>query len=66
MSSSSAIIEEIQSAASDLQRKFLTLPGEGETISENQRKAVDLAEKGLLGWRSWELGELAKAFKVVS
>ena len=66
MSSSSEIIGEIQSVASDLQRKLLTLPGTGETINEKQQDAIDSAQKGLLGWRSWEVGELGKAFTVVS
>ena len=62
MQSSSQIIEEIQSAASDLQRKFLALPGGGESITEIQQGVIDRAEKGLLGWRSWDLGQLEKAF----
>jgi len=66
MQSSIQIIEEIQSDASALQRKLLTLPGVGETISEKQQDAIDQAQKGLLGWRSWELGELGKIFAVVN
>ena len=62
MQSSSQIIEEIQSDASGLQRKLLTLPAPGEDISKKQQDAIDQAQKGLLGWRSWDLGELEKAF----
>lgn len=62
MESSSQIIEEIQKDASALQRKLLTLPGVGETISQEQRDVIDQAQKGLLGWRSWDLGKLWEAF----
>ncbi len=39
MQTSIQIIEEIKSDASGLQRKFLSLPGPGETISEEQQDA---------------------------
>lgn len=66
MQTSIQIIEEIKVDAANLQRRFLSLPGEGETLSEKQQDAIDQAQKGLLGWRSWELGELGKAFNVVN
>ena len=66
MQTSIRIIKEIKSDASGLQRKLLTLPGPGETISEKQQLEIDKAQKGLEGWRGWELGELEKAFNVVS
>ena len=66
MQNSVQIIEEIKSDAANLQLKFLSLPGPGETVSEKQQDVIDSAQKGLLGWRSWELGELGKAFNVVS
>lgn len=62
MQSSSQIISEIQKDASALQLKLLTLQGVGETINEKQENAIDKAQEGLLGWRSWDLGELEKAF----
>lgn len=62
MQTSIEIIQEIKSDAAGLQRKFLTLPAPGEDISGHQQKLIDDAQKGLLGWRSWELAELEKAF----
>ena len=62
MQTSIQIIEEIKDDAANLQRKFLTLPAPGETINKEQRKAIDNAQKGLAGWRGWDLGELEKAF----
>ncbi|MBA7476240.1 hypothetical protein ES707_11622 [subsurface metagenome] len=62
MQTSIEIIEEIKHDASGIQRKLLTLPATGETISDHQQKLIDDARKVLLGWRSWELEELAKAF----
>ena len=62
MESSSQIIEEIQKDASALQMKLLTLPSAGENISQKQQAAIDQTQSGLLGWRSWELGQLEKAF----
>jgi hypothetical protein len=62
MQTSIQIIEEIKREAAELQRKFLSLPGQGEEASVKQQKLIDDAQKGLLGWRSWELGELEKAF----
>jgi len=67
MQTSIEIIEEIKHDASSIQRKLLTLPAPGapgtsETISDHQQKLIDDAQKVLLGWRSWELKELAKAF----
>lgn len=62
MQTSIQIIEEIRDDATSIQRKFLTLPAPGETISTKQQKAIDDAQKGLLGWRGWDLGELYKAF----
>ncbi len=62
MQTSIQIIKEIKDDAANLQLKFLSLPGPGETISEKQQEAIDKAQKGLQGWRGWELGELAKAF----
>ncbi len=56
------VIEEIKRDAASLQRKFLTLPTAGETISKEQQKAIDRARTGLQGWRGWELGELVNAF----
>lgn len=56
------VIEEIKSDAAGLQRKFLTLPAAGETISKEQQEAIDKARTGLQGWRGWELGELINAF----
>jgi len=62
MQTSIEIIEEIEADASSLQRKFLTLPGAGENLSNKQKAAIDKAQEGLLGWRNWDLGELKKAF----
>lgn len=62
MQTSIQIIEEIKSDAASLQRKLLTLPGMGNSINKEQQKLIDSAQKSLLGWRSWELGELYKAF----
>lgn len=71
MQTSIQIIKEIKSGASKLQRKLLTLPGKSEDprnplrpINKNQQAAFDSAQKGLSGWRGWELGELEKAFTV--
>jgi len=66
MQTSIEIIEEIQSDASALQRKLLTLPGVGETINQKQQDVINDTQKSLLGWRSWDLGELKKAFTEVS
>ena len=55
-------IEEIKSDAASLQSKLLTLPAPGETISEEQREAIDKAQNGLSGWRGWDLGKLEKVF----
>jgi len=63
MQKSIEIIEEIKSDASGIQRKLLTLPGAGEDISEKQQKSIDDAQKSLLGWRSYELEQLEKAFR---
>jgi len=62
MQTSIQIIEEIKSDAANLQRKLLTLPPTGETISTKQKAKIAQAQEGLLGWCSWELGELEKAF----
>lgn len=62
METSQQIIEEIKSDASGIQRKLLTLPVAGEECNPEQQNAIDQAQKGLLGWRSWDLGELEKAF----
>lgn len=62
MQTSIEIIEEIQADASGLQKKLLTLPAPGEDISQKQRDVIDQAQKGLLGWRSWDLGKLWEAF----
>ena len=63
MQTSIQIIEEIKSDAASLQRKLLTLPVPPETINRKQQNMIALAQEGLSGWRSWELGELEKAFK---
>jgi len=62
MFSSRQIIEEISQDAAAVQRKFLTLPGPNETISQKQQDIIDSAERGLRGWRGFELGELKQAF----
>ena len=62
MKTSIEIIEEIEVDSSSLQRKFLTLPSAGETISNEQQEAIDKAQKSLEGWRNWDFGELKKAF----
>jgi len=62
MLSSRQIIEEISQDAAALQRKILTLPGPGETLSQEQHNKIDGAQNGLQGWRGWELGELKQAF----
>ena len=63
MQTSIEIIEEVKSDASGIQRKLLTLPAPGETISKKQQKSIDDAQKVLLGWRSYELEQLEKAFR---
>jgi len=62
MLSSRQIIDEITQEAAAVQRKFLTLPGPNETISHEQQDIINSAERGLQGWRGWELGRLQKAF----
>ncbi|MFB0523930.1 MAG: hypothetical protein ACETVZ_00190 [Phycisphaerae bacterium] len=63
METSIQIIKEIQKDAADLQRKFLTLPGEPSAdVSSEQYQAIDNAQNGLRGWRNWDLGQLEKAF----
>lgn len=66
MQTSIEIIEEIKSDASGIQRKFLTLPGPGEDIGKKQQRSIDVAQNGLLEWRSYELEQLEKAFSKVS
>jgi hypothetical protein len=60
MRTSSAIIAEIKTDASDLQRKILTLPGDGGCDAV-QSKVLDQVQDGLAGWRR-TLAELEKAF----
>jgi len=62
METSKQIIEEIKDDAVSLQRKLLTLPAPGETISEKQEKAIEKAQNGLRNWRGWDLGELVNTF----
>ena len=62
MQTSTEIIEEIKADAANIQRKLLTLPAVSEECSRKQQDAIDQAQKGLLDWRSWELGQLEKAF----
>jgi len=62
MLSSRQIIEEIIQEAAALQRKILTLPGPNETLSQEQQDKIDCAQRGLRGWRGFELGQLEQAF----
>lgn len=61
MKTSIEIIEEIKSDAASLQRKLLTLPAPGETLSKEQQEAIDKAQNGLSEWRGGDLKELEKA-----
>jgi len=62
MQTSIQIIEEIKDDAASLQRKFLSLPAPGETLSKEKQEAFDKAQNGLRNWRGWELGEMYKVF----
>ena len=62
MQTSIQIIEEIETEAASIQRKLLTLPGPGEDVNEKQQDVINATQKSLMGWRSWDLGELKKAF----